>query len=346
MSSSSRADRPSYLTLARSGELADRARRLDSMLESCNVCPRCCGVDRRVELGTCATGADAIVASWTPHHGEEPVLSGTRGSGTVFMANCNLRCVFCQNHEISQRPKAFLGRSISDEALASIFLDLQDQGCHNINWVSPTHQVPQLVRALEIAAGRGLSLPVVYNSNGYDSVDVLRLLDGIVDIFLPDLKYADPEVAAEYSRVPDYPRIARAALSEMYRQLGHEWVMTVDGLLQRGLLIRILVLPNDLAGVRESLQWIAEELSPEVGISLMAQYFPSHLAIRANRYPLLQRTISAGEWARALQALQGSMKGRNLFIQNFREAPAYYKPDFSDLEEPFPDAKSFPRHPF
>ncbi len=196
MSQPTRVWRASYVRLARSGELGERARSLDALLDDCTVCPRECRVDRRRELGECATGADAVVASWNSHHGEEPVISCRRGSGTVFLANCNLRCVFCQNHDISQRPPDFADRSISDEELAAIFIDLQDRGCHNLNWVSPSHQVPQLVRALEIAAHRGLSMPVVYNSNGFDSVKVLRLLDGVVDIYMPDLKYAQPGQAA------------------------------------------------------------------------------------------------------------------------------------------------------
>lgn len=335
------ARRPSYIRLARTGQLRQRVEALDELLESCTVCPRECRVDRRVGLGTCATGAAAVVASWTPHFGEEPVISGSRGSGTVFLANCNLRCVFCQNHDISQRPKAFMGCSISHQELAAIYLGLQDRGCHNINWVSPSHQAPQLVRALAIAADRGLSIPIVYNSNAYDGLDTVRLLDGIVDVYMPDLKYSDATAGSTGSRVPDYPERARRALAEMYRQVGHEWHLGPDGALLRGLLVRILVLPNDLAGVEESLSWIAEELSPHVTISLMAQYYPSHLAARTSRYPLLARTISAGEWASALSALERHMAGDRHFIQSRRLAPAYYRPDFSDPEVPFADIEDF-----
>ncbi len=342
MAQAVRTRRPAYAALARTGELAARAARLDAMLRECRICPRDCGVDRTQALGVCATGAEAVVASWVPHHGEEPVLSGRRGSGTVFLANCNLRCVFCQNHEISQRPRDFMGRSISDEELAGIFLELQDRGCHNINWVSPTHQVPQLVRALSIAAGRGLGLPIVYNTNAYDSVEVIRLLDGVVDIYLPDLKYADRANAELCSRVKDYPRHARAAIAEMFRQVGDRWVTAPDGTLARGLLVRILVLPNDLAGVEDSLRWIAESLSPDVAVSLMAQYYPAHHEARPGRHPLLARTISAGEWDRALEALERYLRGTNSFIQDFRSAPAYYRPDFSVPAAPFPDARDFP----
>ncbi|MEN8164486.1 MAG: radical SAM protein, partial [Acidobacteriota bacterium] len=266
-----------YLDLAASGELKRRATALDAMLSGCTVCPHQCNVDRSSEMGECATGLEAVVASWTPHFGEESVISGHRGSGTVFLANCNLRCVFCQNHQISQRPKSFLDQGISDDDLAEIFLDLQYRGCHNLNWVSPSHQVPQLVRGLERAARRGFRLPVVYNSNGYDSVEVLRLLHGVVDIYMPDLKYADAEVAARYSGVPEYPTRARAALEEMFRQVGADWHLDSDGALERGLLVRILVLPNDLANVADSLRWIADTLSPDVRISLLAQYRPQYL---------------------------------------------------------------------
>ncbi|NOZ78326.1 MAG: radical SAM protein [Acidobacteria bacterium] len=340
MSDVRRPFRPGYLELARTGELEARARRLDEMLRRCEICPRACGIDRRTQLGVCATGDRAVVASAVPHHGEEPVLSGNMGSGTVFLANCNLRCVFCQNHQISQRPKRFVGRSTSDEELAGIFLGLQDRGCHNINWVSPTHQVPQLVRTLVIAAGRGLDLPIVYNTNAYDSTEVLRMLDGIVDIYLPDLKYSDPAMASTYSRVPDYPRHARAAIAEMYRQVGPSWVRAPGGLLRRGLLIRLLVLPNDIAGIRESLKWIAGALSPQVSVSLMAQYYPAHFAARAGRFPLLSRPISAGEWDRALEGLQDTLSGENCFIQDFRSAPESYHPDFSNTERPFGDEKA------
>jgi len=333
--------RPGYQELLRSGELERRAAALEAMLSSCTVCPRNCGVDRHRELGTCATGADPVVASWTQHFGEEPVLSGRRGSGTVFLANCNLRCVFCQNHDISQRPRDFMGRSISHDELAGVFLELQDRGCHNLNWVSPTHQVPQLVRSLVLAAQRGLSLPVVHNTNAYDSVEVLRLLDGVVDVWLPDLKYADRDAGAVCSRVPDYPERAREALGEMFRQVGEVWELAPDGTLLRGLLVRVLVLPNGLAGVEESLRWIAENLSPRVGIALMAQYYPAHLAGRSEGYPLLSRPISAGEWDRALEALDRHMEGDHHLVQDFREAPAYYRPDFSDPDSPFSDIEDF-----
>jgi len=307
--------RAGYVLLARSGDLAERARALDALLADCTVCPRECRVDRRVELGVCATGADAVVASYSLHFGEEPVISGRRGSGTVFLANCNLRCAFCQNHDISQRPSDFVGHEIPDEALAALFLDLQDRGAHNLNWVSPSHQVPQLVRALAIAAARGLVIPIVYNSNGYDSVEVLRLLDGVVDIYMPDLKFADPATGCRLSGIEDYPVRARAALAEMHRQLGDDWVLAPDGALQRGLLVRVLVLPEGLAGIDDSLAWVARELSPRVAISLLAQYHPAHRARSTGDFPELGRRISDEEWRAAVATLGRHMAGDRHHVQ-------------------------------
>ena len=307
--------RASYVQLARCGELEERARKLDNLLLDCTVCPRECRVDRRTELGTCSTGAEAVVASWNPHHGEEPVISRRRGSGTVFLANCNLHCAFCQNHDISQRPRDFAGREIPAEELATIFIDLQDRGCHNINWVSPSHQVPQLVRALAVAARRGLELPIVYNTNGYDSVDVLRLLDGVVDIWMPDLKYADPEAGCRLSGIEDYPRRAREALTEMHRQVGDTWELGPEGELHRGLLVRMLVLPEGLAGIEENLEWIARNLSPRVTISLLAQYHPANRIPGSTEFHDIDRTVSHDEWRRAVTALETHMEGGRHYVQ-------------------------------
>jgi len=307
--------RASYVRLARSGELSERVRKLDALLADCTVCPRKCRVDRRTEFGTCATGAEAVVASWNPHHGEEPVISCRRGSGTVFLANCNLRCVFCQNHDISQRPTDFAGRETSSEELATIFLDLQDQGCHNINWVSPSHQVPQLVRALTVAARRGLEIPVVYNTNAYDSQETLRLLDGVVDIWMPDLKYADADAGCRLSGIEDYPQRARAALAEMYRQVGDAWELGPEGELRRGLLVRMLVLPEDLAGIEDNLEWISHNLLPRVAISLLAQYHPANRVPGSLEFADLDRRISREEWRRAVEALETHMEGERHQVQ-------------------------------
>ena len=310
--------RAGYVVLARNGELSKRLRQLETLLTDCTVCPRSCRVDRRVELGSCATGAEAVVASWHPHFGEEPAISCRRGSGTVFLANCNLSCVFCQNHDISQRPQDFADTNSSAEELAAIFLDLQDQGCHNINWVSPSHQVPQLVRALAVAARRGLSIPVVYNSNAYDSVEVLRLLDGVVDVYMPDLKYADPDVGGRISGIEDYPQRAREALIEMFRQVGDAWELGPEGELRRGLLVRMLVLPDNLAGIEDSLEWIAGSLSPRVSISLLAQYHPAHRAARNLDLRDLDRRISNADWRRAVSALESNMEGERHYVQGVR----------------------------
>ena len=315
MNSASRSWRASYVALARSGELSERVAKLDALLANCTVCPRACRVNRHEKLGTCATGTEAVVASWQAHFGEEPAISCRRGSGTVFLANCNLHCAFCQNHDISQRTRDFTGHSLSSEELATIFLDLQDQGCHNLNWVSPSHQAPQLARALAVAVGRGFSLPIVYNTNGYDSVEVLRLLDGVVDIWMPDLKYADPGAGCRLSGVEDYPRRAREALAEMYRQVGDVWEVGPEGELRRGLLVRMLVLPEGLAGIEENLAWIARSLSPEVAISLLAQYRPAHRVPGSPELADLDRRISTAEWRRAVAALVEHMEGEKHYVQ-------------------------------
>ena len=315
MTSLGRAPRASYLALARSGELERRTRALNAMLADCTVCPHACRIDRRSSVGDCATGADAIIASWCPHHGEEPVISGSRGSGTVFLANCNLRCVFCQNHDISQPTGPDSGEPMTDAELASIFLELQDRGCHNLNWVSPSHQVPQLVRALGLASGRGLTIPIVYNTNAYDSVATLKMLDGIVDIWMPDLKFADSATGCRLSGIPDYPDRARAALTEMFRQTGDAWDVGPDGALRRGILIRMLVLPGNLAGIEQNIEWIAAELSPKIAISLLAQYRPAHKVLRSAGYQELERGITADEWRRAADALRHHMMGDRHHLQ-------------------------------
>ncbi|MGQ9496075.1 MAG: radical SAM protein [Thermoanaerobaculaceae bacterium] len=306
----------SYRRLCASGELSRRAEKLAQMLSPCVLCPRNCRVDRFQELGKCGTSHLLHVASWHPHFGEEPPISGVRGSGTVFLANCNMRCVFCQNWDISQDPKTYLCRTMTPEALAEAMLQLQEQGCENINWVSPTHQVPQLVKALALAAEAGLHIPIVYNTNAYDSVEVLKLLDGIVDIYMPDLKYADPLPGESFSLVKDYPQRARAAIEEMYRQVGDTWLTDERGVLRRGLLVRILVLPQDLAGVEQSLAWLSQSCSPKVAVSLMSQYRPCHWAARG-RYPELARPITLEEYRQALAALAQYNRSENTYVQPF-----------------------------
>ncbi|HSD72443.1 MAG TPA: radical SAM protein, partial [Thermoanaerobaculia bacterium] len=256
--------KPGYVALLESGELQVRVEKLYALLGSCTVCPRNCGNDRLANvLASCASGLDPVVSSYTAHFGEEPVLSGTRGAGNVFFGNCNLRCVYCQNWQISQDWKTQRANEVPVERLAEMLLELQDRGCHNIGFVSPTHYAPQMAKAVLLASRAGLRLPIIYNTNAYDSVEVLGLLDGIVDIYLPDFKYADSAAGWQYSKIPDYPDRARDALLEMYRQKGSQLVYgDDDGLLKSGLLVRILVLPNGVAGVSESFAWIAETMSP------------------------------------------------------------------------------------
>lgn len=333
---------PSYLKLLESGELAQRVGRLMEMLTVCRVCPRDCDVNRlQNEVAACYSGLLPIVSTYTPHFGEEPALVGTGGAGNVFIGLCNLRCVYCQNHQISQTFKEQRSNEVSFSRLAEIFLELQHAGCHNVNWVSPTHFAPQLAKSLLIAARNGLRLPIVYNTNSYDSVSVLRLLDGVVDIYLPDLKYSDDQAGREYSKVTDYVRHSRAALKEMYRQTGHELVFDADGLLQRGLIIRLLVLPNDIAGIYESLRWIRDELSPLVTISVMAQYFPTN-KVGLERYPLISRKIRWSEWMTTIEQME-SLGFEQGWMQDFESASDYYRPDFGNANVPFKDVVDFQR---
>ena len=332
---------PSYLGLLRTGELARRVAALEHLLERCTVCPRDC-LNNRVadEIAACYSGRLPIVSSYTPHFGEEPVLVGTRGAGNIFFGNCNLRCVYCQNYQISQTHKEQLKNQITHERLAGMMLELQARGCHNINFVSPTHFAPQMARSILQAAEQGLRVPIVYNTNAYDSVEVLRLLERIVDVYLPDLKYSEDEAGYLYSKVNGYKEYSRRAIAEMYRQTGDELVLGADGLLKRGLVIRLLVLPNDIAGVRESLEWIRDELSPRVCISLMAQYYPTNQAETNQRYVLLSRRIRESEWSKAVDALEtlGMEEG---WVQEFDGSAYYYRPDFTDRDTPFKDIRDF-----
>lgn len=333
--------RPSYLRLLETGELSRRVATLEGLLERCTVCPRDCLNNRlQDEIAACYSGRLPIVSSYTAHFGEEPALVGTRGAGNIFFGNCNLRCVYCQNYQISQTHKQQIKNELSHERLAEIMLELQARGCHNINFVSPTHFAPQMARSILLAAKSGLNLPIVYNTNAYDSVEVLGLLDGIVDVYLPDLKYAEDEAGYLYSKVKGYKEYARRAIAEMYRQVGAELLFGPDGLVKRGLIIRLLVLPNDIGGVRESLEWIRDELSPRVAVSLMAQYYPTHQAATSKRHVLLSRRITESEWLRAVTALDelGMEEG---WMQEFDGAAYYYRPDFDNSETPFKDIRDF-----
>lgn len=289
---------PSYHALHRSGELQRRAEEALSRLARCCICPRRCGVNRlEDERGVCRGGRRAIVASWNRHPWEEPPISGTRGSGTVFFGGCSGRCRFCQNYPISQLG---VGREVEAGRLAEMMLELQRQGCHNINLVTGTHFVPQVLAALVLAAEQGLDIPLVYNCAGYEEIETLELLDGVVDIYLPDAKYADDENAREFSGFPGYVEANRAALREMYRQVG-DLVVDEAGIATRGMIVRHMVLPGGIAGTPQVLHWIATELSPAVHVSLLAQYFPAHRAIG---HPLLGRKLTWEEYDAACAAFE------------------------------------------
>lgn len=329
MTSGKRKDRPRYINLLESGELHNRSLLIEDILRDCTLCPRDCHINRtKGKEGFCRSGYLPVVSSYCPHHGEEPVLSGTMGSGTIFFGNCNLRCVFCQNHQISQPAGTLNGEEVSHERLAEVMLELQEMGCHNINFVSPSHFVAQIVKSVEIAASKGLYIPLVYNSNGYDALQTLRYLDGIIDIYLPDIKYADDRYASEYSKAKDYVKHSRAAILEMKRQVGG-LVVDSSGVAIKGLIIRHLVLPNDLADSEESLRFIKEEVGMETFMSVMSQYFPAH---KAGRYPLLSRPVREREYEMVLEWLD-KFGLENGWVQDY-SSKDYYCPDF-EREQPF-----------
>ncbi len=285
-----------YVELHRSGRLAARAEEALALLSSCRLCGRRCGVNRLEErgLGGCRTGRFAKVASFGPHHGEESPIRGRRGSGTIFFAACNLACIYCQNWELSRLDR---GEETGPEELAEAMLSLQAMGCHNLNLVSPTHVLPQVLEALVVAAGRGLEIPIVYNTGGYDSPEALALLEGVVDIYMPDIKYASDEAGLEFSGVPRYARVNREAVLEMHRQVG-DLELDGEGLARRGLLVRHLVLPGGLAGSREVLRFLASHVSPRTAVNVMDQYHP---AFRALRRPPLDRRPTVEEVREALE---------------------------------------------
>ncbi|MFO8084858.1 MAG: radical SAM protein [Desulfobacterales bacterium] len=262
---------PSYIQTFEKGLLKEKVEKAYKLLKSCILCPRRCKVDRLSnELGLCKTGKSAIVASYDPHFGEEAPLVGTNGSGTIFFTYCNLLCNFCQNFDISHKG---YGSKVSDDQLAHMMLDLQKNGCHNINFVTPSHVVPQILSALQIAVKKGLTVPLVYNSGGYDSVTTLKILEDVFDIYMPDFKFWDPEIAEKTCDAPDYPEVARKALIEMHRQVG-DLIIDKTGIARRGLLIRHLVLPGNLAGTRDVMRFIANEISGNSYVNIMPQYRP------------------------------------------------------------------------
>jgi putative pyruvate formate lyase activating enzyme len=295
----SRQSESAYLALLRSGELKRRAEKAFARLAACDICARECGVNRleSAEKAGCHTGDRAVVSSYGPHFGEESPLVGTGGSGTIFFTWCNLRCQFCQNYDISQQGQ---GRPTGPEELAKMMLSLQEQGCHNVNLVSPSHVVPQILVALLIAAEAGLRLPLVYNTGGYDALPTLKLLDGIVDIYMPDMKYADADVALRFSKVANYPAVNQAAVKEMHRQ-GGDLILDDRGVARRGLLVRHLVLPQGLAGTEAIVRFLRDEVSPDTYINVMDQYRPCY---RAYEMPPLDRRITDEEYAEAVRLAQ------------------------------------------
>jgi putative pyruvate formate lyase activating enzyme len=287
--------KPGYLKLAESGELSRRVVAASARMTACDLCARYCGVNRLETLkgAVCRTGEFAVVHGCGPHFGEENPLRGTRGSGTIFFSWCNLRCVYCQNWDISQKG---LGREADPEQIADMMLYLQAQGCHNVNFVSPSHVVAQIIAAVEIAAGKGLRIPLVYNTGGYDSRQALELLDGVVDIYMPDMKYGDSQSAHCFSHARDYVAVNRSAVIEMHRQVGD---LDIDehGIAQRGLLVRHLVLPDNASGTDVVLDFLATEVSPDTYVNVMDQYRPCY---RADEHPPLDRRLKTSEYAAAL----------------------------------------------
>ena len=301
---------PVYLETHRSGRLAEKVHRALEELRACRACPRNCGIDRMADrTAACYTGRHARVSSFFAHRGEEDCLRGWAGSGTIFFAHCNLRCVFCQNWDISQDKTA--GHEVTAEQLAAVMLRLQAQGCHNINLVTPEHVVPQIVEALPLAIEGGLRLPLVYNTSAYDALSSLALMDGLVDIYMPDFKVWDPEKAHRYLRARDYPEVARQAIAEMHRQVGELW-MDADGLAVRGLLLRHLVMPDGLDDTRAILRWVAGRLSPRTYVNVMSQYRPEY---KARDHAELNRPIYRREYEDAVAIAQAEgllrMDGRH-----------------------------------
>ncbi len=291
---------PAYMALYRSGELEKRARQAVQELAECHVCPRDCGINRLAdETAVCKSGRFALVASYFPHFGEEDCLRGWNGSGTIFFSMCNLRCVFCQNFDISQGGE---GTAVTPQQLAHIMLKLQQAGCHNINLVTPEHVVPQILEALPLAIAAGLRLPIVYNTSAYDSLHSLHLMDGIVDIYMPDFKFWDTRLSLRYLKAKDYPEAARQAIREMHRQVG-DLKLDEFGLARRGLLVRHLVMPGHIAETEAIMHFLAKEISADTYVNIMAQYYPAG-KVTPEKYPEINRHISQNEYQAAIHAAQ------------------------------------------
>ena len=287
---------PSYIETFKKGLLQEKVHKAHNLLKSCVLCPRKCGIDRQSgETGFCNTGRLAWVSSYNPHFGEEDALVGIHGSGTIFFTHCNLRCLFCQNFDISHQG---CGQEVSADEMAAMMLALQNRGCHNINFVTPSHVVPQILSALEVAIRHGLSVPLVFNTGGYDRVATLKLLEGVFDIYMPDFKFWDSQIAENACQAADYPEVARRALLEMHRQAG-DLQLDETGIARRGLLIRHLVLPDGRAGTREIMRFIAQRLSPDSYVNIMSQYRPCG---RAAEVKGLNSHLAPKEYQMAVQA--------------------------------------------
>jgi putative pyruvate formate lyase activating enzyme len=293
---------PAYLALYESGELQHRVKQGLELLEKCALCPRVCRVNRLFgKFGVCKTGRYAVVSNFFAHRGEEDCLRGWRGSGTIFFCWCNLRCVFCQNYDISWEGA---GRRVPPEALAAMMIRLQEQGCHNINLVTPEHVVPQILEALPLAIQKGLRLPLVYNTGAYDSLDSLRLLNGVVDVYMPDFKFWDAELARRYLKAPDYPEVARRTVKAMHEQVG---TLRLDekGLAIRGILLRHLVMPGGIAGTQQIMRWVALELSPGTFVNLMGQYYPGG-KVSNKEYAEINRCLNRQEFQAAIESTRAA----------------------------------------
>jgi len=296
---------PSYIRLFEKGDLQQRIRLLKEFLKECRLCPRECGVNRLDgEVGACQAGLEPMVSSAFPHFGEEPPLVGYHGSGTIFLTHCNLRCIFCQNYDISHLGN---GEPMTSSDMARVMVRLQEMGCHNINFVTPTHYAPQILASLPEAIERGLRLPIVYNCSGYESIEVIRLLEGVVDIYMPDAKYMDGRHSEKFSNAPDYPKIIKEVLKEMHRQVG-DLTANPEGIAERGLLIRHLVMPHGVASSEAVLRFIAEEISVHSYVNIMDQYRPEYRAhefLEINRRITQKEYLEAVQWARRYQLYRG-----------------------------------------
>ena len=285
---------PGYIKLYKSGELKKRVEKTVNLLKQCQICPRRCKVNRlENEKGICKVGRLPMVSSYNPHFGEESPLVGTQGSGTIFLTSCNLGCIFCQNYDISHLGE---GYEISIERFAKMMIELQNIGCHNINFVTPTHVVPQILEALPIAVEMGLKIPLVYNTGGYDIIETLMIIEGIFDIYMPDFKFTDSDIANRFCKARDYPEVAMKAIKEMHRQVG-DLVMNNHGIAERGLIVRHLIMPNELAGTRKVMHFLANEISKNTYVNIMDQYRPCGLA---HKYPEINRRITTEEFSNAI----------------------------------------------